>query len=77
MITDSSVYINKSKKGVGTQFCTHHSYSVEPGKTLVSTSKGREGIEITLVGPYQFNWTKLDGWHFLELKVEEGKSSSK
>ena len=71
MITDSSVYINKSVKGVGTRFCTHHGYQVQPGQMLKSESKGREGIEVILGGSYHFNWTNLDKWHFLELKVNE------
>jgi len=71
MITDSSVYINQSVKGVGTRFCMHHGYQVLPGNSLKGESKGREHVEVTLESAYQFNWTKLDKWHFLQLKVKE------
>jgi hypothetical protein len=71
MITDSSVYISRSKKGVGTIFCTHHKHQVIPGIPLPSTSKGREGIEIILGNPYKFHWTKFDKWYFLEIQVPQ------
>jgi len=71
MITDSSVYINQSVKGVGTRFCMHHGHRVLPGQKLKGESKGREDVEVALGSAYQFNWTKFDKWHFLELKVKE------
>jgi len=70
MITDSSVYINQSRRGVGTVFPTHHGHQVEAGKKLVSTSKGREGVEFQLDGLYQFQWKKLGKWYFLEIQIE-------
>jgi hypothetical protein len=69
MITDSPVYIKKSKGGVGTKFPTHHGHQVIPDQPLISTSRGREGIEILLKGAYRFNWTKLQEWHFLEIDI--------
>lgn len=71
MITDSSVYINRSIRGVGTVFCTHHGHQVTPGQIPPSTSKGREEIEITLRNPYQFNWTLAGKWYFLEVGIEK------
>jgi hypothetical protein len=71
MITDSSVYINQSVKGVGTRFRMHHGHQLLPGQTLKGESKGREDVEVNLDGAYQFNWTKFDKWHFLELRIRD------
>ena len=70
MITDSPVYVNASKRGVGTVFCLHDGHQVTPGKRLCCpTSKGREHVAVTLKNPFIFEWKKCREWHFLELRV--------
>jgi hypothetical protein len=75
MITDSTAYVNKSKKGVGTRFCTHNQHEILAGTRLISDSKGREGIEVFFNNAYRFNWTKFNEWHFLEIRVEHPTST--
>lgn len=70
MITDSSVYVNESKRGVGTVFRTHDGHRHEPSGALsCPNSKGRENVVVTLAAPYDFSWEQGDGWYFLEVKV--------
>ena len=40
-------------------------------RKLVSASKGRDGVEVMLEGDYQFNWTRLEKWYFLEIKIDK------
>ena len=69
MLTDSPVYVNPSRRGVGTVFCLHDGFQVVPGKSLSFPSKGREKVVVTLTKPYVFNWQKSGDWHFLEVRV--------
>lgn len=70
MITDSTAYVNESRRGVGTVFCLHDGYVVTPGKAICyPLSKGRENVSVALKRPYCFEWQKHEGWYFLEVRV--------
>ncbi len=69
MITDSSVYVNPSQKGVGTAFCLHDGFQVTKGKAISYQSKGREHVTVTLNKPYTFNWQHSGDWYFLEVRI--------
>jgi hypothetical protein len=69
MITDSTPYVNKARRGVGTVFATHHGYESPIGRKLCYPSKGREDVEVCLDHPYRFEWEKIDKWYFLDLTV--------
>lgn len=69
MLTDSSVYVNPSQKGVGTVFCLHEGFQVTPGKAISYPSKGREDVIVTLDKPYSLNWQRSGDWYFLEVRV--------
>ena len=58
MITNSTPYINQSKKGVGTVFATHNEHVTEKGKEFWYDSKGREDVRFTLRDSYHFEWEK-------------------
>jgi hypothetical protein len=74
MITDSTPYINQSKKGVGTVFTTHDS-AVTPAHHIFHCpqSKGRENVKVRLSDSYEFQWEKLRDWYFLELNIKKTK----
>ena len=70
MITDSKTYLNKSKIGVGTEFCMHDGAKTEMNKTFhCPNSKGRENTIIQLENAYLFDWEEIQGWYFLEISV--------
>lgn len=69
MITNSTTYINQSKKGVGTVFATHNGNVTEKGKEYWYDSKGREHVRLTLRNSYHFEWEKINNWYFLDLTV--------
>ncbi len=69
MITNSTPYINKSKKGVGTVYATHQGFVSKKNKHLWFESKGREHIRIKLRNSYEFNWEKIEDWYFLDLTI--------
>ncbi|QDV15626.1 hypothetical protein Pan153_02420 [Gimesia panareensis] len=68
MITDSTPYIKKSKKGVGTVFTTHDGSLLKPG-SYHFPSKGRENITITLQNEYTIEWEKINEWFFLQINI--------
>ncbi|QSE96111.1 hypothetical protein [Fulvivirga lutea] len=70
MITDSTAYINPSKKGVGTVFTLHNKH-VTSSDRLVANTVGRMGIEVTLNGEYVMNWEQIDHWYFLDLTINK------
>ena len=69
MITNSSAYINKSKRGVGTVFSMHDGFKSEASKILNYPCKGRENVEIALTNAYEFHWEKNNDWYFLDLSI--------
>ena len=69
-ITDSQTYINKSKVGVGTVFCTHNGNKSNENKTFWYNSKGRENIKVLLRNSYLFNWENINEWYFLDLSIK-------
>ena len=69
MITDSTPYINKSVKGVGTVFATHDGHITEDGREFWYNSKGREHVRFELRNSYEFNWEKIENWYFLDLII--------
>ena len=70
MITDSTAYVNQSKKGVGTVFTTNDGAVTQAGATFhCPTSKGRENVRVKLRSSYQFQWEKIGRWYFLQLDV--------
>lgn len=69
MITDSTSYINKSRRGVGTVFSMNNGHKSPKNRELHYNSKGRENIRITLDQEYTFNWINIDKWYFLMLKI--------
>jgi hypothetical protein len=76
MITDSTPYINKSIKGVGTVFATHNGFITEKGKEFWFESKGREDTRVNLRNSYQFDWEKIDDWYFLDLTINRENQKS-
>lgn len=68
MITDSTVYINKSKKGVGTHFPLHNGAEITPGQYHCD-SKGREKVFVTLKNHYKIKWNKFGDKYFLLLEI--------
>jgi len=72
MITDSTPYINQSKRGVGTVFTTYDGAITPAQHTFhCPQSKGRENVKVKLNDSYEFQWEKIDGWYFLELNIKE------
>ncbi|MCC9609373.1 hypothetical protein LOC68_05535 [Blastopirellula sp. JC732] len=70
MITDSSVYVNPSQRGVGTVFCMHDGFQVTPGQEIACPqSKGRETVVVQLKNAHVFEWQQHGGWYFLEICV--------
>ncbi len=69
MITDSTPYINQSRKGVGTEFATHDGFRTKAGKEFWHDSKYRENIKVKLEKSYLFEWEKIEDWYFLDLKI--------
>ncbi len=70
MITDSKTYLNKSKIGVGTEFCMHDGAETEMNKTFhCPNSKGRENVIVHLEDTYRFDWEEIRGWYFLEISL--------
>ena len=71
MITDSTPYINKSKKGVGTVFTTHDgAVTPKEHKFHCPNSKGREHVIVNLSASYSFQWENIGNWYFLELSID-------
>lgn len=69
MITNSTPYVNESKKGVGTVFSTHQGFVSLKNHELWHPSKGREHVKIKLRNSYHFEWEEINGWYFLALTV--------
>lgn len=69
MITDSQVYVNPSRRGVGIVFITHNGFVSEPKDYKVKSCKGRENIVVNLKNSYHFNWEKEKDFYFLKLPV--------
>lgn len=69
MITDSSIYINPSKKGVGTIFAIHEGHISKSGKFKEEKCKGREDVLAQLKNSYSFNWKKEREFYFLMLPI--------
>jgi hypothetical protein len=70
MITDSSVYVNQSRRGVGTVFCTHDGFTITPNVDIAyPSSKGRDDVVVRLRNPHRFDWRDHGGWYFLEIRV--------
>lgn len=71
MITDSTAYIKKSTKGVGTVFTTYDGAIINPNSTFhYPNSKGRQNVKVTLKNSYHFDWEQMSKWYFLELKIK-------
>ena len=70
MITDSTAYINQSKKGVGTIFATHNGFITKPKNEFWYNSKGRENVRVFLKKSYQFEWEMINNWYFLEITIK-------
>lgn len=70
MITDSSVYVNESRRGVGKVFATHDENQTNAGATFnCPNSVGRQDVKLTLKNSYTFQWEQIDKWYFLELHI--------
>lgn len=69
MITDSSVYINQSKRGVGTIFPMHQGFVSKSGVPLAFEANWKERVEIVLEQSYQFDWQQIEKWYFLDLTI--------
>ncbi len=78
MITDSEIYLSKSKKGVGTIFTTYDGAKTKKDSYFhCPSSKGRENVNVHLNASYSFEWEKIElkknnmkyYWYFLELKI--------
>jgi hypothetical protein len=69
MITNSTAYVHKSKKGVGTVFATHDGAILQP-RDYQYPSKGREDIVITLKDQYELEWEKIKDWYFLQVSIK-------
>lgn len=75
-ITNSTAYVNQSKKGVGTVFCTHCGATTKPGSTFDCPEvKWLKHGPITLSNGYVFDWEQIGGWYFLELHVPKPSST--
>ena len=70
MITNSTPYVHKSKKGVGTVFTTHDGAILKPADYQYP-SKGREDIVVTLKQQYELQWEKINDWYFLQLGINQ------
>ena len=70
MITNSTPYVNKSRRGVGTVFAMHHGHVSEPGLYHCPESKGRENVRVNLKGTYSLDWKRVRDWYFLVLDVD-------
>ncbi|SMD36934.1 hypothetical protein SAMN04488029_3150 [Reichenbachiella faecimaris] len=70
MITDSTPYVNQSRKGVGTVFSTHDGHFSSSNQEFWYNSKGREDVRVNLRNSYNFNWEHIENWYFLELTIE-------
>jgi hypothetical protein len=70
MITDSSAYVNRSRRGAGTVFATHHGFeSLMKQKMCYPECKGRTDVEVILEHFYRFQWEKVNQWYFLDLTI--------
>jgi len=71
MITDSTAYIKKSTRGVGTVFTTYDGARINPNSTFhCPNSIGRQNVIVTLRNSYSFDWETKGKWYFLELKIK-------
>jgi len=70
MITNSTPYINQSKKGVGTVFTTHDGGLINPG-IYQYESKVREDVIVTLGNQYAVEWEKIGDWFFLLINIRK------
>ncbi len=71
MITDSTAYIKKSKKGVGTVFTTFDGAVINANSVFhCPNSIGRENVKVQLNNSYTFKWENIEKWYFLELKIK-------
>ena len=71
MITNSTAYIKKSRKGVGTIFTTYDGARTGANAQFhCPDSKGREKVIVNLKNPYQFEWENVGKWYFLELRIK-------
>ena len=69
MITDSTAYIKKSLRGVGTEFCMYDGHISPPNKTFHYNCQGREHVYVRLKKSYKFEWERINEYYFLELKI--------
>jgi hypothetical protein len=70
MITNSSVYVNHSRRGVGTVFSMHHGHQTAAGSSFhCPKSVGRQDVKVTLKHSYKFEWERINEWYFLALNV--------
>lgn len=69
MITNSTVYIKPSSRGVGTVFGIHNGNKTEENHKFWYNCKGREHVRVKLRNSYYFEWEKIEDWYFLDLKV--------
>lgn len=77
MITNSTPYINKSQRGVGTVFITYDGAVTEQNQTFhCPQSKGRENVKVELRNSYQFEWEKAGDWYFLKLNIRQTSQQS-
>ena len=77
MITDSTAYVNQSKKGVGTIFATHNGFRTKSKNEFWYNSKGRENVRVFLNNSYQFEWEMINNWYFLEITVKNVNEETK
>ena len=72
MITDSSVYVHQSGRGLGTVFATHDGHQTVAGSAFhYPKCAGRPNIRPTLKNSYAFQWENIGPWYFLELNVPQ------
>jgi hypothetical protein len=69
MITDSTVYVTPSNRGVGTVFPMHEGARIASTVYHSPTCKGREDVRVNLRGSYAFDWEQIGRWFFLTLPV--------
>lgn len=70
MITDSSTYLYKSTKGVGTVFAMHEGHTPAMNLAINYTkSKGREHVSVNFRKKHTFHWEHHEQWHFLAMPI--------
>ena len=70
MITDSTVYVNESNRGVGTVFTMHDGATTSENQLFhCPNSKGREDVKVQLKNAYTFKWERSGDWYFLAVPI--------